>query len=590
MKYIITIVNLLISSFLFGQGQTKRALFLGNSYTYVNNLPQLIADVAVSMGDILIYGSHTIGGYTLEQHFADSNSTNKIKAGGWDYVILQDQSEAPALEDYSGAGASYLCSLIEEYAPCARAMFYMTWGRKNGDTLYCPTWPPVCTYAGMDSLLHLRYMEMASINHAEVSPVGAVWKYIRQNYPSINLYEPDESHPSVSGTYVAACCFYTSLFKKDPTLISYNYVLSSTDATIIKNAAKHIVFDSLSNWFFENDLPTADFKYTIGPGINEVDFANESMNAEKYLWNFGDGYTSTDKNPIHHYLSDGAYIVKLTASSCDLSQTHQASYQMTINFCSFSPTIFPDSTLICPNSNDTLWTQVYDTYQWFDTNGDPIPNQTNQYFLPAADGYFSVLATRNGCPEMSTQVIVNTYHSMQSFRVDIIGNLIQPDSACIGDTLKLILTTNKPPYPNDNNLHWFKDGSLIPFSNNDTLIVTTSGSYQLFLNDSLYCPGNSIYSSPPIPLTFINCNLPVPDNNNPLEVLVYPNPSENFIIKINPELVGINYTIIDMVGRILRKGKFENEVINLKMSDINSGVYILKVEQKNVRAIKLIRK
>src|SRR4051812_45886499 len=89
----------LLSSFsfrTFSQPQTFHVLFIGNSYTYVNNLPQIVADVASSMGDSLIYDSYAIGGYTLEQHFADSNCTNKIKAGGWDYVILQEQSQLPA--------------------------------------------------------------------------------------------------------------------------------------------------------------------------------------------------------------------------------------------------------------------------------------------------------------------------------------------------------------------------------------------------------------------------------------------------------------------------------------------------------------
>src|SRR4051812_10943292 len=87
-----------LSHKIFSQPQTFRVLFIGNSYTYVNNLPQIVADVASSMGDSLIFDSYTIGGYTLEQHFADTNCTNKIKAGGWDYVILQEQSQLPAFD------------------------------------------------------------------------------------------------------------------------------------------------------------------------------------------------------------------------------------------------------------------------------------------------------------------------------------------------------------------------------------------------------------------------------------------------------------------------------------------------------------
>jgi hypothetical protein len=573
----------------FGQGHTKKVLFLGNSYTFVNNLPQMIADVAISTGDTLIYDSNTISGYTLDQHFADTNSTNKIRAGGWDYVVLQDQSQIPALPEYAPIGAIQLAILIKEFNPCARTLFYMTWGRKNGDALNCPSWPPVCTYEGMDSLLHLSYLDMAMTTHSEVSPVGSVWKYIRQNVPGIELYQSDESHPSLAGSYVAACCFYTSIFKSDPTFITYDSGLSSSDAANIRSGAKIVVYDSLSNWYFEDYLPAASFHYTIGNGNNEVDFINESSNAEMYLWNFGDGDTASNANPVHNYISDGTYIITLTASSCDLSQVYQAIFQTSINFCPFSPVVFPDSLVVCPNSSDTLWTHSYSSYQWFD-GYDTIANETNQYFLPPDGGNYSVLATLNGCSEMSPPVIVFAYHPFQSFHVDVVGDLIYPDTACLGDTLKLALTPNHPPFPPDENIQWFNDGMLLSLSNNDTLIITSSGNYQVSYYDSTICPGNVIYTSPPVSITFVNCNLLVSENADQKRIAVYPNPSENFVVKINPELIGTTYTIIDMVGKEIGKGMFENEINNLKLTDVNSGIYILKTKQQNELPVKLIKK
>lgn len=147
----------------------------------------------------------------------------------------------------------------------------MTWGRKNGDASNCASWPPVCTYSGMDSLLNLRYRMMADSNNAIVSPVGAVWKYIRQNFPLIDLYQSDESHPSVAGTYAAACSFYTALFRKDPTAITFNSTLSTTDAANIRTAAKLIVYDSLMNWHIGAYDPLANFTYSISNG-NQVSF------------------------------------------------------------------------------------------------------------------------------------------------------------------------------------------------------------------------------------------------------------------------------------------------------------------------------
>ena len=258
MKNTTTLLALLISSVAFGQHLSKNALFIGNSYTYENNLAQMIVDAAASTGDTLTFDSYAMGGYSLASHLVSTITTTKIMAGNWDYVVLQEQSQLPALptsQFMTGVFpfAHKLDSLINKSNPCGETVFYMTWGRKNGDAVYCSVygswpWPAVCTYEGMDSLLNLRYRMMADSNDAVVSPVGAVWNNIRSSHPQIELYQADESHPSVAGTYAAACCFYATFFRKDPTLITSNPGLPAADAAVIRNAAKLIVYDSLLNW------------------------------------------------------------------------------------------------------------------------------------------------------------------------------------------------------------------------------------------------------------------------------------------------------------------------------------------------------
>src|SRR5690606_34866091 len=115
-----------------------------------------------------------------------------------------------------------------------------------------------------------RYMSISDLYESEVTPVGIVWRYIKENHPSINLYQTDGSHPSVAGSYIAACCFYTSLFRKDPTLITYDYVLDATTASTIRNAVKSLVYDQMLNWYIGRYVPNSDFNYTIGDGFNEV--------------------------------------------------------------------------------------------------------------------------------------------------------------------------------------------------------------------------------------------------------------------------------------------------------------------------------
>jgi hypothetical protein len=228
----------------FAQAQLKRALFLGNSYTYVNELPRMVADVASSAGDSVFFDSNAMGGATFYAHSINTVSLDKIKLGNWDYVVLQGQS-TELFGYFTGVTfptpeVAKLDSMINQYNSCGETMFFMTWGRKNGFGTY--------SYETMDSLIHENYMRMAAGTNAVVSPVSAVWKYIRQNYPSIELYDPDESHPSFAGTYAAACCFYSALFRKDPEACTFNSVLLPTDAANIRTAAKAIVYDHLRDW------------------------------------------------------------------------------------------------------------------------------------------------------------------------------------------------------------------------------------------------------------------------------------------------------------------------------------------------------
>lgn len=247
----------LVLFFVFWSGITfadgYKVLYLGNSYVYTNDLPLQVAKMAESTGDNLIYESNSPGGCFFSGHTQNGTSISLIQQGEWDYVVLQGQSQEPSFPDVQFYSQTYpyaqqLCQMVSTYNPRSHAVFFMTWGRKDGDASNCLNFPPLCTYEGMDSLLYLRYMIMGEDFGAWVSPVGALWHYLRDNYPEINLYSSDGSHPNEYGTYVAACCFYTIFFQKNPTAITYNSNLSSEQAQIIKDAAKTVVYDNLSLW------------------------------------------------------------------------------------------------------------------------------------------------------------------------------------------------------------------------------------------------------------------------------------------------------------------------------------------------------
>ena len=326
----------LLCSDVYAQGATKRVLFIGNSYTYVNDLPKLISELAFAQGDSFIYESSTPGGYTLEAHSTNATTLSKIRKGNWDFVVLQEQSQRPSfpqsqvqVEVYPYA--NFLDSAILASNPCAETVFYMTWGRKNGDASNCAFWPPICTYRGMDSLLRYSYTQMAIQNKAVISPVGPLWNHLVKNNFSSDLYSPDQSHPSLAGSYTAACSFYMAFFRRDLAGNSFNSTLNALVADTIRQAAKLIVFDSLSRWYIGTYDLIADFD-TVQRSAFTYSFINKSINHNRQLWDFG-FTTDTNSNPSISFPGPGFFPIILTIySDCD-------------------STIYTDTLHIMPSSN-----------------------------------------------------------------------------------------------------------------------------------------------------------------------------------------------------------------------------------------------
>jgi PKD repeat protein len=561
---------------------TRKVLFLGNSYTGVNNLPQLVHDVALSTGDTLIFDSNTPGGYQLINHWMDATSKNKIMAGGWDYIVLQGQSQEPIAQnsDFRN-GIAQLNTLILQYDPCSVLMFYMTWGRKNGDlSSACNYFPVICTYDGMDTTLRNEYLDVTSRLKAEVSPVSMVWRYLRQNHPGIELYQPDESHPSVAGSYAAACCFYATIFKKDPTLISFNPGLPAADAAVIRSAVKTQVFDHLNLWDYSQP-PASDFLYTIGTGVNEFIF-NPVNNGyhETYFWNLGDGTTSTSSYSQHSYAASGTYTVSLTTTFCDLQGLHSSTSDTVIQICNHTPTIYTSHPWLC--QHDTLWTQAADSYQWFH-QGMPIP-ETDQFVdfrQYGSIGSFYVISTVNGCSEMSTAFSENADWSGYYF------DAISTTGPCEGGTAPFAVLHTNGSLPGSEIIQWYMNDTLLPWANNeDTLFITTGGTYECqVVNPNSNCPLDTTYSV----VTF-NCGaVGMEDNIQDPFWNVFPNPaSESITIEFANYPVKEQLEIYSAIGRTLKIVETAGTT-SIDIADLPDGLYFIRLKNNKQHPVKFIK-
>ena len=222
-----------------------RVLFIGNSYTTVNDLPSVFASLARSGGHRVESTSAAVDGWTLANH-ADSPATaTALAARRWDIVVLQEQSQLPAIDEFRQTqmypAARRLISSIRNQG--ARPLFYLTWARRDG-------WPEneLPDYASMQSAIDDGYLAIAADQRVAVAPVGVAWATLVTRGAGAPLWQQDGSHPTESGTYLAACVFYATIFRESPKGLGYHSSLSAETAAIIQSVAAETALGDPAKW------------------------------------------------------------------------------------------------------------------------------------------------------------------------------------------------------------------------------------------------------------------------------------------------------------------------------------------------------
>ena len=381
--FIFTILFLSISDI---KGQdTLRVLFLGNSYTSYNNLPQLVKDLSTSAGKNLITDVNMPGGITISGHLNDPTSIAKVSQGNWDYVVVQEQSQLPTI-DYYRYNDMYpsltdLKMMVEQFSPCAKLITYMTWGRRYGgqqcdpNGVYCS---PVFTgFNHMQDSLTSAYMQISDMLNIQYAPVGVAWQQVL-NDTNLVLHSADNSHPNMDGSYLAACAIYSSIWKAPSSGIAFNAGIAASRAAYYQSKSDQTVFNLSNDWNLTINQPEALF--TVATNLNTITCTNQSSidnNAPlNYTWLFGDGTSSNLQNPTHTYANPGSYTVTLVASNCIFSDTLTLTVQIgpaasieQSNASSFN--IFPNPTqnVLSVTGLDAAENHAF---QIFDVAGRPV--------------------------------------------------------------------------------------------------------------------------------------------------------------------------------------------------------------------------
>ena len=190
-----------------------RILFIGNSYTYFNDLPRIFEKLARYSGVDVTVDSVTRGGWYLHKYLdVENEHAAKLRELAaqhhYDICVLQEQSLAPAIgfpvfQDGVMRITQFLSSAADRF------VLYATWGRKEGHPALAEHG---LTPVSMMEALEESYCRVGAQIGAAVALVGRNFASIRQALPELELYDPDRTHPSYAGSCIAALTLYRRIF------------------------------------------------------------------------------------------------------------------------------------------------------------------------------------------------------------------------------------------------------------------------------------------------------------------------------------------------------------------------------------------
>ena len=291
--------------------ETKHALFIGNSITYMGDIPQKFETIADAFGDSVDVRLHTPGGTGICDHVVSEALYETIREGIWDYFIIQPGSgESPGTSTPPEITLERIETILDSvyyYNPYVQPLFYeiscRTWGNSQEDLL---------TYnETMDAILsNVQYW--ADNTETFLAPIGETLRNAwNANQDTLFWNDYDDIHLNEYGSYIAACVFYASIFQKPSFGSEFCGDLNHVVAEEYQQMADDMTLNNFPDWRINTYNFWIDFD--IEQNLNEISIINNSSNLENVSWDFGDGTISEEFAPEHVYQEIGSYNLTLNA-------------------------------------------------------------------------------------------------------------------------------------------------------------------------------------------------------------------------------------------------------------------------------------
>lgn len=285
-------------------------LFIGNSYTHMNEMPYIFDKIAKAKGKKIYVEMNTRSGASFQVHTTRPDLWQAIKRRKWSYVVLQGYSRELSYEPshLDTATVPYVQQILDSIYlnnSCTKVLLHMTWGYKFGFVER----PEIDTYEKMSDRISYGYTYLSEYFCLPIVPVGKVWREVRSKYPDIEMYDADLQHPSRNGSYTSACAFYAAIFKESPAG-AITSTISAKNAEVIQKTAASVVLGNYEYYELNKNTYSLSAKRTKEGEYILTTKAN-FPNATELKWEFGDGKDAKEANTTHSYKKPGTYYITL---------------------------------------------------------------------------------------------------------------------------------------------------------------------------------------------------------------------------------------------------------------------------------------
>lgn len=235
---------------------TTRILFIGNSITYVHDVPGLVKSLADAAGYPVVFTMHAPPGATVgdvaQDTYAHMNNPavfELIRKGNWDYVSVQDNQgrlifggcKFPSTVNSKVIeGHGKIRDSVLYYNPCARMIWYSAWAWKNG-------YPPYGNTG--QQLIEQIFYNLKCINQLYpeiIAPIGSAWIRSMAALPQTDLWGTDDTHQSLAGSYLTASVIFSTIFRTRMDDNPFNAGIDAAVAKTMRQIAYETVVDSFS--------------------------------------------------------------------------------------------------------------------------------------------------------------------------------------------------------------------------------------------------------------------------------------------------------------------------------------------------------